>query len=374
MKWVGAAGLQRLQRPQHRRILFNSFNGQFSDSPRAIYEELARRGPHPGAVWVGERGGRAPEPRTVPFYSWPYYLEAGRAGYIVSNLQMPTNFHKRASVTYLQTWHGTPLKRIGFDNPRWAANPSGLKDMARDCKRWDYLISQNAFSTEIFRRAFRFDGEILETGYPRNDVLNAPERGEIRTRVRRRLGLKDGERAILYAPTWRDNLVASRGPASFSLALDVPGLAGQLGDGYALLLRLHHKVARGAADTSGSFARNVTDHPDIRELYLAADVLVTDYSSAMFDFAVTGKPVLFYTYDLAEYRDEFRGFYFDLEAEAPGPLCRTTTELADALSDLDRVSADYAENYARFRKKFCSLDDGTAARRVADRVFGAGPA
>ena len=114
---------------------------------------------------------------------------------------------------------------------------------------------------------------------------------------------------------------------------------------------------------------NVSRYPDIRELYLAADALLTDYSSAMFDFAVTGKPMLFFTYDLAEYRDHVRGFYFDFEREAPGPLLATTAEVCAALDELDDVRHRYADAYAAFAQRFCALEDGRAAERVVDAVF-----
>ena len=368
VRMAGARAFQRIGKPSPRRVLFNSFNGSFSDSPRAIYEELVRRGVTRAHVWMRSRtaDGFPAGAVTVEPYTLPYLREAGRAGYVVSNIEMPRNFRKRRGMTYVQTWHGTPLKRIGFDNERWRDNPRGLDRMAREFAKWDFLVSQNRFSTDIFRRAFRFDGEILETGYPRNDVLSSPEATVMRRDVRTKLGIADDSRVILYAPTWRDNLVDAHGALRFSLALDVEGMADRLGGDHVLLLRLHRLLSSELGDDLGKFVRNVSSHPDIRELYLAADALITDYSSAMFDFAVTGKPIVFFTYDLQEYRDGVRGFYFDLEAEAPGPLCRTSAEVIDALSDL----AVPSERYERFRRKFCPLDDGGAGGRVVDRVFG----
>jgi CDP-glycerol glycerophosphotransferase len=363
--------LQRLGRPSASRVLFNSFNGQFSDSPRAIYEELVRRGAAMDAVWMGT-SGFPPQARAVEPYTLRYLREAGRAGLIVSNIEMPRNLRRRPGTTYLQTWHGTPLKRVGFDNPRWDQNPAGLERMRREFAKWDYLVSQNPFSTEIFRRAFRFDGDVLEVGYPRNDILHRPEADDVRRRVRADLGIEDGVTAVLYAPTWRDNLVDDSGGLRFSLALDVERMAAELGSDHALLLRMHYLLAGRQAEGLGSFGLNVSDHPDIRELYLAADVLVTDYSSAMFDFAVTGKPIVFFTYDLEAYRDGVRGFYFDLEAEAPGPVCRTSGDLVDALRAPHAGRDD--SRYAAFRERFCPYDDGQAAARVVDRVMGVPPA
>jgi CDP-glycerol glycerophosphotransferase len=121
------------------------------------------------------------------------------------------------------------------------------------------------------------------------------------------------------------------------------------------------------------FAINVTAYPDIADLYLVSDVLLTDYSSAMFDFAVTGRPMVFFTYDLAEYRDKLRGFYFDFEAQAPGPMLATSPDVISALEDIDGVATSYRDAYGRFAEEFCPLDDGHAAARLCDRVFPALP-
>ncbi|MFL5913612.1 MAG: CDP-glycerol glycerophosphotransferase family protein, partial [Gaiellaceae bacterium] len=191
----------------------------------------------------------------------------------------------------------------------------------------------------------------------------APDRELIRARVRKELGIADGVCAVLYAPTWRDD-------ASFSTELDLVRLAAELGDGYTMLLRVHNSVAATVAVDEGSGVVNVSGRDDLAELYLAADVLITDYSSVMFDFAVTRKPMLFFTYDLAWYRDELRGFYFDFESEAPGPLIDGAADLVDALRDVGRVRAEYGDAYERFHRRFCHLEDGRAAERVVDAFFG----
>ena len=364
-----AQALQRVQRPDDRRVIFNSFDGHFSDSPRAIYEHLGEGADGRRHTWVAGATARFPSGvREVELYGTPFLRELGRSGYVVSNVPMPRNLRARRGQTYLQTWHGTPLKRIGFDNEQWRSNPSGRAGLAQDVARWDYLVSQNPFSTEIFRRAFRFDGDILETGYPRNDVLNSADREERRARVRAAVGAAEGETVVLYAPTWRDNLVDERGHLGFALQLDVDRLTAELGRDHLLLIRVHHFIGAQLGGL-GDRARDVSAYPDIRDLYLAADVLITDYSSAMFDFAITGKPIVFFVYDLAAYRDEVRGFYFELEEVAPGPLCATTGEVIDVLRDLDATGASYADPYGAFRARFCPFDDGGATQRVVERVF-----
>ena len=356
------AATQLLSPTRDDHVVYNSFRGRFSDSPRAIYEQLVRTAPS-GHVWIGDG------PRSVQPNSKAYFRALGRARYVVTNVQMASNLIKRPGMVYLQTWHGTPLKRIGLDNERWRENPAALKKMVADVGRWDHLVSQNPFSTDIFRSAFGFEGEVLETGYPRNDVLSAPDREAIRARVRRELGIADGQRVVLYAPTWRDADVDADGAYRFTPALDLARIAEALGDDHVLLLRLHYLLSAALGDL-GPHVRNVSDLPDIGELYLAADVLVTDYSSAMFDFAVTGKPMVFFTYDLADYGEKVRGFYFDLAAEAPGPLCATSDELGEALLRVEGDAERYAGAYARFRERFCPFDDGRASARVVERVFG----
>jgi CDP-glycerol glycerophosphotransferase len=356
-----------------RRIVYNSFNGRFSDNPRAIYEELARRTADCTHLWTAREPGPGVFPaatRTVVPGTPPHVADVHRAKYIVANVEMRENLHKRPGMVFLQTWHGTALKRIGYDNRYVHANPAGFARDAEEYARWDYLISPNAFTTGILHSAFRgFEGEILETGYPRNDALNADDRDAVRARVRAALGAEDGQTVVLYAPTWRDNLYHEQGADSFTLTLDVEELARQMGDDHLFLLRLHFLVAGSVVNEGGGVVRDVSAYEDIRDLYLAADILVTDYSSSMFDFAITGKPLLFFTYDLEHYRDEMRGFYFDFEAEAPGPLCRTMDELTAALADIDGVTASYAGRYAAFRDRFCSMDDGRASARVVEKVF-----
>ena len=357
-------------------MLFDSFGGRYSDNPRAISEALHRRAAPVEHVWVTSDGGRhlpayadAVAPGTKRHRA---YLEQADA--IVANDVLPYPFSKSHATTYLQTWHGTPLKRVAFDvaRPRFPGSRRHYEiDLGRDVARWDLLLSANRFSTEIFPGAFRYAGPVAETGYPRNDLLLSPERDLIRRRARAELGIAEDVRALLYLPTWRDG-------DYFSLALDADAVGRALGDACLVLVRAHGLLAKTGANVAAHpVLRDVTHHDDLRELYLAADALITDYSSAMFDFALTGKPILLYVHDLERYRDELRGFYFDLCAEAPGPLVRTTTELVSELRDLDAVTERYAGAYARFRERFCHTEDGRASERVVDilleRLEGAPP-
>jgi CDP-glycerol glycerophosphotransferase len=357
------------------KVVYATFRGLFADNPRALYEGIKERFPQGVEhVWLCRETTRPTFPTGVDTVLYPSPEAAAAlesADVVIANDCLSMPWTKRPGTTYLQTWHGTPLKRIHHDVR--AVRPGWLDNAEKDVARWDMLLSPNPPSTDRLRGAFGFPGPVVETGYPRNDVLSSARRAAIRTRLRDRLGIADGTTAVLYAPTWRDDLVFDHaGPRDFGFPVDLSDFAARLGGNHVLLLRLHGMVKDRLDVAPGAPVIDVSDHPESADLYLAADLLVTDYSSAMFDFAVTGKPMLFYTYDLEHYRDDLRGFYFDLAAVAPGPLVQTSTELIEAIIDIDVAVSEHAERYARFRDTFCSLEDGHATDRVLDLLFPCG--
>ncbi|MBB3675726.1 CDP-glycerol glycerophosphotransferase family protein [Modestobacter versicolor] len=351
-------------------IVWSSFSGRYSDSPRAVYEALLPRGEEFSHVWLvrPETRGDFPAGVATAEYGSPEGRAALEAADVVfANNGISLDWDKSPATTYVQTWHGTPLKRMHRD----VARPTGglLTALDRDVARWDVLLSPNAFSTPNLRSAFGYTGEVLETGYPRNDVLSAPDRDERRAAVRAALGIADGVTTVLYAPTWRDDLVMTDGVPDHAFPPDFADLVDGLPADHVLLLRLHTMVADRFPQVTGERVVDVSDHPEVSDLYLAADVLLTDYSSAMFDFAVTGRPVLSFTYDLEHYRDELRGFYFDLAEVAPGPLLSTSAEVVAALADLAGGRRQDTARRAAFERTFCSLEDGHATDRVVARFF-----
>ncbi len=352
------------------RIVYNSFYGRYSDSPRAIYERLVEVGGDDTHLWLvgaGHEHGFPADAGTVTIGSDECRAALESADAVVSNTYLELDWDKRPGTVYLQTWHGTPLKRIHYDAPDIGPE-NRLQLLDVDVARWDYLLSPNRPSTERLRKAFRYDGTVVETGYPRNDLLLAGDRDRRRAAVRAELGLDAGTTAALYVPTWRDDEYYAQDVA---LGLDVAGFTAAMGEDWCLLPRIHYYMAdRFALPQDDPRVRDVSYYPDIRDLYLAADVMVTDYSSAMFDFAVTGKPMVFYAYDLAHYRDSVRGFYWDFIPEAPGPVVETMPALLDALSRLGVVREQYRDRYAAFREEFCHLEDGSATDRAIDLLRG----
>jgi CDP-glycerol glycerophosphotransferase len=358
------------------RIVYVAFRGHFSDSPRAIYEALVERGVDAQHLWLSAPRTQATFPadvETVEFGSPASITALERADLVVSNDHIPLDWEKRPGTTYLQTWHGTMLKRIHRD-VLWA--PEGRLDyLEHDIARWDHLLSPNPVTTPRLRKAFGYTGPVHETGLPRNDLLSSPRRDAVRAEVRAALGIPEGRTAVLYTPTWRDDLVfEGSGPRDFDFPIDIEDYTARLGEDQVLLLRLHNMVSDRLETGPGTPVRDVSGWADIRDLYLAADAMVTDYSSTMFDFAITGKPLVFFTYDLDDYRDRLRGFYFDLADVAPGPMVSTSKELVATLGDLAGVAAEHRDRYARFRETFAVLEDGHATERVLDLLFPSGGA
>ncbi|MEY9941018.1 CDP-glycerol glycerophosphotransferase family protein [Streptacidiphilus sp. MAP5-3] len=362
-----------LNKPVLPQVLYDVFEGKdYSDSPKYIHQELLRRRDDLEHLWVvrDHRAATPPGTRAVILDSEEWYEAYARSRYIVGNTHFPRWITKRPGQTIVQTWHGTALKRIGFDfDNDWFADTDYLEALEREAKQWRLLLSPNRFSTPLQERAFRFTGETLESGYPRNDVLLAEDREVLARRVREHLGLPEGKKVVLYAPTWREDKMRHAGGHQLDLHLDLELMRRELGEDHVLLVRPHAHVVDAIQGTGDGFLWDVGSYPDIAELYLIADVLVTDYSSVMFDYAVTGRPILFFTYDLEHYRDTLRGFYFDFDEQAPGPLLGTSAEVVSALRNLDQVVADSAPAYEAFRKTYCDLDDGHAAKRVVDRML-----
>lgn len=381
----GAVNQQRLRAEDFPRflvqglrdeVLFESYGSRaYADNARAICEELLRRGTGLRCRWVVADGQTALPPgvEAVRRGARGHYEALARSRYVVVPNYRPLESWLRTpdGQVVVQTWHGAPFKKIGLDNPRGAdfSSRDYVQMLRRETSRWDYLLSPNPSSTPILRRAFGYDGEMLETGYPRTDVFHSSDRAGTAASVREQLGVPEGSTVVLYAPTMRDDHNYGGNRFRLDLRLDLAAARLALGDDHVLWVRRHAKVVDAVA-VDGRFARDVSAWPDVNELLLATDVLVTDYSSLMFDFANTRRPMLFFTYDLDDYRDRLRGLYYDV-GRLPGPLLRTSDDVVAAIRDAEVLRAEHDRTYAEFVDEFCVWDDGKASARFVDQVFAA---
>jgi CDP-glycerol glycerophosphotransferase len=404
----GAGGLWALRRvhyPAERRrelrdaTVYVSFEGRsYSDSARAVYEERLRRGDAREHIWVVKDGAFVPPdssalglgpgivPTVVREGSREHYSALARSSHIITNTLLPQWFRAREDQICVQTWHGTPLKRVGGDQRHMSREPrpAAWYRQAAEVANWDLLVTQSPWASETLRRAFGYGGEILESGYPRNDVLAFPDRSDLAAAVRRSLGVPAGKRVVLYAPTWRDH-----DRKNSSLRLDLAEAKRVLGLDHVLLVRGHMTqappvvpglvvpgpaslVRPGPMSREYPFALDVTTYPDMADLLLIADVLITDYSSVVFDFAVTRRPMVFFGYDLERYRNS-RGLYLDLRTQAPGPLLSEGSDVIEAVRLIDALSGDYADRYDSFVRTYVPRDDGKATARLVDHIFAASP-
>lgn len=366
--------------PKKNLVMFESFLGkQYSDNPRAIYEYMLENNPEYELVWsVDWKAVKDFEAKNIPYarrFSVKWLFHMARAEYWVSNSRLPLWIPKPNHTTYLQTWHGTPLKRLAADMDEvhmpGTTTEKYKRNFHKESSKWDYLISPNAYSTEIFRRAFNFNKEVIEVGYPRNDVLYTENTEEQVTKLKDRLGIPADKKVILYAPTWRDDQFYGKGRYKFDLMLDLDALREALGDKYVIILRMHYLVAENF-DLSPyeGFAFDFSYHEDIRDLYLCADLMITDYSSVFFDYANLRRPIIFFVYDIDSYRDKLRGFYFDFEQNAPGPLVKTTEEVIASIREFeDAQFAVQSDTFENFYERFCYLESGQSSHKAVQKVF-----
>ena len=345
-------------------VYFESFYGRSaSDNPAAIDRALAALRPDVTRYWSVTDGSVAVPEGAVRLVEGTdeWWRVRAEARVYVINDWLRWTFHRRPYQHVLQTWHGTPLKRLALD--RRAVSLRTRSAVIRQQARWDALLSQNSFCTTALQSAYRVRCPVWELGYPRNDVLAEPDRAPA---IRAAVGVPAGARVVLYAPTWRDDQDAMVDH------LDTAAFAAALPPDHVLLVRGHSRTLAHGADHSGGRLIDVTSYPDMAHLMLLADVLVTDYSSSMFDFARTGRPIVFYAPDSDHFAERLRGFYFDIYEHAPGPVVTTADEVLDAVRGLDTVAAQYREPYAAWRERFTPTDDGRAGERVVQRMLDEG--
>jgi len=362
----GAGAQKRLERAYRRSrpapedaVFFESFYGQSSsDNPLGIDRALAAARPDTVRYWSVVDGSVAVPDGAVRIIegSREWWRVRGAARVLIVNDWLRKRYRRRGHQHVLQTWHGTMLKRLALDRDPGLRTRIAVK---RERARWDALLAQNPYSAGIFRSAYDMRDPIWQEGYPRNDVFAQPSRV---SGVRASLGLPARARVVLYAPTWRDDRT------EMVDYVDLASFAGELGGDHVLLVRGHSRTLRYGQDLEADRLIDVTSYPNMADLLQVADVFVTDYSSAMFDVVGTDTPLIFFTPDLAHYSTDLRGFYFDLLAEAPGPVVQTRSELLEAIRAADAAAPAFAAQRAAWRARFTPRDDGSAGARVVQRL------
>lgn len=351
---------------KEKAVLFISFMGeQYSDNPRALYEYMLSKKEYSGFsyYWVFKEPAKfklyekLKGAKLVRYGSGAYYKACASSKYWISNARMKNELSKKKGQIYLQTWHGTPLKKLGYDIEVENFKDIGgdlknlIKNYSLDAKRYDYMLSVSKFYSEHIGSAFGLDriGKrdiFLEYGYPRNDLLFQYDEG-LRASVREELGLNGKRKVILYAPTFREADIGASG-YEHCLKPDLKRFKKELGGEYQILLRLHYYISKSLdlSDLEG-FVYDVSSYADISYLYLISDMLITDYSSVFFDYANLKRPIIFYMYDLKEYNRFMHDFYLGLE-ELPGPIVYDEDGLLEAIKEADRINYDFEGFNQRF--------------------------
>lgn len=365
-------GRQRLEimyrtepvRPTDTIFLDSYFGKMAGDNTRALQEELVRRRPDLRPLWtVADYSIEVPDgAERIINRSEKWWRALASSRYVITNVWLPGSFHRRDHQQVLQAWHGTPLKLLGVDRIGTKRGDAYREKTRQEVSQWQFLIAQNPFSSRVFRSAYGYEGTVLEIGYPRNDILSLAG-DEERKEIRARLGLDPDELVVLYAPTWRE------GAKGIFAELDFAAVTRALDGRGRLLVRGHSNTISHGGGVTGDRLLDVTTYPELSHLYLISDVMITDYSSAMFDFSVTGRPLIFFAPDIADYAGHRRGTYFDLASEAPGPVVMTTEDVVEALSDLDELRRSYAMKYAAWQQKYNPYDDGHASERAIDALL-----
>lgn len=364
-----------------KMVVFESYMGrQYACSPKAIYLQMLsdKRFDDFTFVWAfknPEKFKYLEENKNtiVVNYADKKCLEYySKAKYWVTNSRLKEIIKKKDDQVYIQCWHGTPLKKLGYDIQVNGGNAmNSIKDIRKkysmDSARYTYMIAPSDFASEKFASAFNLDDKsIIQTlGYPRNDFLYNYSKNDVDS-IKEKLHLNTDKKIILYAPTWRDDQHEAGKGYTYKLNLGFDRLKECFGDEYIILFRSHYFVSNKInLDEYKGFVYNVSDYDDINELYAISDLLITDYSSVFFDYANLNRPILFYMYDYEEYKNNLRDFYIDL-SELPGPIVKTEDDLIKEIEMISEYNDKYGEIYRKFNDKFNYLEDGRSSERVIE--------
>lgn len=371
--------------PDEKTVVFNSFNGKtYGCSPKAVYEYMISHEEFSDwqFIWAFKNAKKHkfleenPNTRVVKQTARVYERKLAQAKYWITNYRVPDHVWPKPEQVYVQCWHGTPLKRLGYDLETSENAIDSIDDIRgkydMDAKKFTYILSPSRFASEKFISAWnlkenKMEDKVMEVGYPRNDLLLNYKPEDIQ-KIKEYIGIPEGKKVVLYAPTWRDNQHEAGVGFTYDLNVDFERLRRELGEEYVILFRVHYLVASHFSfDDFEGFIYNVSNYDDINHLYMIADLLITDYSSVFFDYGILKKPMLFYMYDLDDYKDSIRGFYFGID-KLPGRIITEEEDLPDAIRDSINNFV-YDDKYKEFNEIFSHMEDGQASARFVATVF-----
>lgn len=386
-RYLVYAFIKAANKTDAKTICFKAFNGKsYSCSPKAIYEYMLTQEQFKDFkfIWVFKEPEKHryleknPNTTLVQDSTRAYLKAMAVSKYWIHNYRVSDHIYPKENQIYVQCWHGTPLKKLGYDITKGDNVLNSIEEIRFkykvDAAKFKAILSPSRFASEKFISAWNLkaigkENCVIEQGYPRNDKLFHADEAD-RQRVRKALGIEGvNKKIIFYAPTWRDNQHDSTIGYTYKTEVDFDKLKEALGEEYIILFRAHYLVANSFDfEKYSDFVYDVSSYDDINDLYIVSDLLITDYSSVFFDYANLRRPMLFYMYDFDSYKNEMRDFYFDID-ELPGPIVKDEDGLIEAIHGLDRYMLAYGEKYIAFHNKFNYLDDGHASARVVDAVM-----
>lgn len=350
-----------------RKIMFMSHWGnRYNCNPKYLSEYMVEHCPDWDIVWAFAN----PEKyeikgvRVVRFPSIRYFYELATCRVFVTNLRMLKHFQKRKGQFYVQTWHA-PLAIKMIEEDAEDTLPSNYIKMAkRDSSQMDVLLSGCQKNTDIFRNCFWFKGPIIPSGTPRQDIM-FEDNINLKEHIKKILSIENNEKILLYAPTFRKDGTLEHYNLDFNVLSTT--LQQKFGGKWKILLRLHPNIAYLSSKLSKGLpnVKDVSLYDDIQELLLIADVVISDYSSLVFDYAVTKRPCFLYTPDLYSYTHSDRGLYFEIQT-LPFPYSNSPKELYESI--LSFTDSKYKKDVESFWNSIGSFDDGHACERVINFI------
>ncbi len=356
----------RLLPIKRNKILFIGYYGsQYGCNPKYLSQYFSENDKDLKIIWAFTQPQKYNIENiiSIRYYSLRYFYELATSKVVISNYRLPKYFKKRNNQLYIQTWHSS-LRLKMIENDSINTLPESYVKMAKyDSSQIDLLLSGCKFSSEIFKRAFWYNGEIFECGTPRCDILFKQNDSIIKS-VKKRLKLNATDKILLYAPTFRKGNNLSAYDIDFKHLQDVLNRQGN----WKILIRLHPHLQDYSAKLieNNSFIIDVTKYDDIQELLLISDLLISDYSSLIFDYAITKKPCILYTSDLEEYLKKDRNLYFNIK-ELPFPICLNNDELLNTIKSFNLKK--YINSIDNFEQKIGSFEDGKACQRVYEKIM-----